>query len=143
MVCSEWCAVRGTSMPQRGGEARQVHATARVTCGQERGVYMNRESNQNLSGNEIYHTSCSLLVILKKSRSKFHCKKGFNSILFSYKSVSPPRRTESGALHAVQGASMPQRGGEARHVHTSARVTRGKDRDRSLLTTYWSESTDN
>ena len=45
---------------------------------------MKRESISNLSGHEAYYTACSLLVISKNSCSRFHCQKGFNSILFPY-----------------------------------------------------------
>jgi hypothetical protein len=34
---------------------------------------MKRELNQNLSGNEIYYTACSLIVTLNNSCSKLHC----------------------------------------------------------------------
>ena len=47
--------------------------------------YMNRESNRNLSGDEIYYAACSFLVTLKNSCSKLYCQKGFNSVPFSYK----------------------------------------------------------
>ena len=40
-----------------------------------------------LSGNEVYYTARSLLLILKHSCSKFHCQKGFNLIVCSYKIV--------------------------------------------------------
>ena len=46
---------------------------------------MRRELNENLSGNDVYHKVCSLLVNLKNSCSKLHYQKGFNPILFSYK----------------------------------------------------------
>ena len=38
-----------------------------------------------LSRNGVYHTACSLLVILKNSCSRLYYQKGFNLILFSYK----------------------------------------------------------
>ena len=37
---------------------------------------------KTLSGNEVYYTAFSSLVILKNSRGEFHCQKGFNSTLF-------------------------------------------------------------
>ena len=46
---------------------------------------MNREKNQNLSGNEVYHTAYSLPVTFKNSCSKLYCQKGLNLILFPYK----------------------------------------------------------
>ena len=46
---------------------------------------MMRESNWNLSGNEVYHTAYSLLVILKNVCSKLHWQKDSNFILFSHK----------------------------------------------------------
>ena len=39
--------------------------------------YMKRELNINLSGNEVYCTACSLLVILENLCSKPFCQKGF------------------------------------------------------------------
>ena len=47
--------------------------------------YMKREINQNLSGNEVSHTACSLLVILKIFCSKIRRHRGFDIILFSYR----------------------------------------------------------
>ena len=69
----------------RGGPGYE--ARARGVChlpAEERQCYMKRELNQNLSGNKIYYTACSLLVILNNSCSKIHCQKGFNLILTSY-----------------------------------------------------------
>ena len=45
---------------------------------------MKREIIQNLYGNELYNTACSLLVISKNSCSKLHYQKGFDSTIFSY-----------------------------------------------------------
>jgi len=50
--------------------------------------YLTRKFNQNLSGNQVYYTACSLLSIFKISYSQLHCQKGFNLILFSYKMYS-------------------------------------------------------
>jgi len=47
--------------------------------------YMKRKLHWNLSGNEVDHTECSLLVLLKRACSKPHWQRGFNLILFSYK----------------------------------------------------------
>ena len=52
---------------------------------------MKRERNVNLSGNEVYHTACSLLVIFKNSCSELHCQKGFDLTLFSCK-ILPERK---------------------------------------------------
>ena len=38
-----------------------------------------------LSGDEVYYTACSLLVISRNSCSKLHRQHGFNLIIFSYK----------------------------------------------------------
>ena len=46
--------------------------------------YMTRKLNQNLFGNKVKCTACSLLVILDISCSKLHCQKGANSILISH-----------------------------------------------------------
>ena len=43
------------------------------------------DSNQKKSGDEVYHTACSLIVALHNLYSKLHCQKYFDSILFSYK----------------------------------------------------------
>ena len=47
--------------------------------------YMKRELDENLSGDEVHCTACSLLVILKNSFGKPHCQNGFNLVLFAYK----------------------------------------------------------
>jgi len=49
---------------------------------------MKGELDQNLSGNEVYYTACSFLVIFKNSCCKLHCQKGFNLFLFAYKSLA-------------------------------------------------------
>ena len=36
--------------------------------------YVERELSMKLFGNEVYHTACSLLVILKNSCIKLHCQ---------------------------------------------------------------------
>ena len=54
-------------------------------AGEPLGFYIRGELNENLAGNEVYHTACSLLVISKNSCRQLDCHKGFNSILFSYK----------------------------------------------------------
>jgi hypothetical protein len=52
---------------------------------------MKRESNQNFSGNEVYYTACSLLVISKNSCSKLHCeKKKINSPFMSNSTTETP-----------------------------------------------------
>jgi len=47
-------------------------------------LYKKIKSNQNLSGNEIYYTACSLLVISNNLVCKFDCRKGSDLIFFSY-----------------------------------------------------------
>ena len=47
-----------------------------------RSSYMQRELNQYLSGNEVYYTACSSLVISKNWFSEPHRQKDFISILF-------------------------------------------------------------
>ena len=49
------------------------------------GSCMKEVLNQNLSGNEVYYTAYSLLVILKNFCSTLHCQKVFDLIPFSYK----------------------------------------------------------
>ena len=46
--------------------------------------YTKRVSIQKKSGNAVYYTESSLLVILKHSCSKLHCQKFFKLRLFSY-----------------------------------------------------------
>jgi hypothetical protein len=48
---------------------------------------MKRESNLNLSGNELYYTASSLLVMLKNSNSELHCRRDLNLILFDLRTV--------------------------------------------------------
>ena len=63
-----------------------------------------------LSGNEVYYTACSLLVISKKSSSKLHCQKGFNFILFSYKipkwDLAPAGRDQ---VYPYRGTSLTRK----------------------------------
>ena len=48
-----------------------------VICGRiEKAVILCEKGiKSKLSGNEVYYTACSLLVILKNSCRKFHCQK--------------------------------------------------------------------
>jgi hypothetical protein len=48
---------------------------------------LKRESNLNLSGNDLYYTASSLLVISKNSNSELHCRKDLNLILFDLRTV--------------------------------------------------------
>jgi hypothetical protein len=45
---------------------------------------MKRESHYNLSGDDVYFTAYSLLVISNNSCCKLHYQKGLNLILLSY-----------------------------------------------------------
>jgi len=47
--------------------------------------YVKKDLNLNLSGNRIYCTACFFLVISKNSCSKLHGQRGFNLIIFSYR----------------------------------------------------------
>ena len=58
---------------------------------------MKRESNSNLSGNELYYTNCSILLVKNMLCRELHCQKGFNLILFSYSTVMSARDTENTA----------------------------------------------
>ena len=49
--------------------------------------YMERELGWYLSGNEVYFTACSLLVMWKNLCSKLNYHRGLNLVLFSYKIV--------------------------------------------------------
>jgi hypothetical protein len=45
---------------------------------------MQGESNQNLSGDEVYYAAWYLLVTFKNSCHKCQCQEGLESILYSY-----------------------------------------------------------
>ena len=70
---------RGTPVARgrRGGAAGALLVVARDL--------MLKEIKLNLSGNEVYYTVCSLLVILKNPCSKLHYQRGFDLNPFSYK----------------------------------------------------------
>ena len=50
----------------------------------KRQSYMKRELNQNLSGNEVYHTNSLILPVNNMLCGTFHCESGFSLNLFSY-----------------------------------------------------------
>ena len=52
---------------------------------------MKRELYQNLSGNEVYYTNSSILLVKNMLCSKLHCQKGFDLILFLYKIAQTDR----------------------------------------------------
>ena len=74
------------------------------------GFYMKRDLNYNLSGNEVYYTACSLLVMLKNSCSKRHCQKG-NLNPFSYKIVPDQGHDQAGI-----GPTLPTHCNVCRHI---------------------------
>ena len=47
--------------------------------------YIKGKLDENLSGNEVYYTACSLLVTLKNVCSKLHCQQVLNVIPLSCK----------------------------------------------------------
>ena len=49
--------------------------------------YMKRELNLKLSCNELDHTNPLILQVTNMQCGKLHCQKGFNLIIFSYKTV--------------------------------------------------------
>jgi hypothetical protein len=49
-----------------------------------------RESNENISGNEVYYTNALMFLVKNILCKNVHCQKGFNLIPFSYK----PARSE-------------------------------------------------
>jgi hypothetical protein len=53
--------------------------------------YMKRESNENLSGNAVYYTASSLLVISKNSCNKIHYQKVLTQSPFHIRSGDEPR----------------------------------------------------
>ena len=63
-------------------EGKSMRASSGVG---ESGSYTKRISSQKTSGNEVYYTASSLLVILKNSCSKLQCQKFFKLKIFSYK----------------------------------------------------------
>ena len=46
---------------------------------------MKRELNQNISGNKVYHTNSSILLVKSMLCSKIHHQNDFKSIPFSHK----------------------------------------------------------
>ena len=72
---------------------------------------MKRERTQNLFGNEVYYTACSLLVILNNSCSELHCQKVFDLTLFSCKifpgkkRARPDRSSDSVRLGDIRHAA--------------------------------------
>ena len=87
--------------------------------------YMNRNLNQDLSGNEDYNTACSGLVISNISFSKLHCQNGFNAYPFSCKitccgalhaasMITPTWYRDWGSRFGVQGAGCRIQGAECR-----------------------------
>jgi len=87
MVYGSWLPERGAAVLRLG-----LDVGARLD---ERGddavsvvvlhAHMKMDLNRNLSGNEVYTTACSFLVIMKNLCSKLHCQKAFNLNPFSYK----------------------------------------------------------
>ena len=73
-----------------------------------RRLYMKRKLNRNLSGNEVYYTASSSLVILNDSCSKLHCRKGFNLILVSYKSLGCRARLVRLASSQFKNHKIPE-----------------------------------
>ena len=68
-------------------------------------VYMKRDINQNVSGNDSHYTAGSSLVALKKSCSKLHCQKRFNLILLPCKI-----RSIADLLRGEVARTWPRRG---------------------------------
>ena len=48
------------------------------------GFHMKRESNQNVSGSDVYYKNSLILLVENMLCSKLLCQKGFNVIPFSY-----------------------------------------------------------
>ena len=71
-------------IPEHSGH---FSGTSTVTNGTDHAneFYLERESNQKLSGNEVYYTNSLILLVENVLCSKLHCQKGLNLILFSYK----------------------------------------------------------
>ena len=51
----------------------------------EASFFTKRESNQNLSGNDVYNTKSLIFLVKNMLFSKLDCQKGFNLIIFPYK----------------------------------------------------------
>ena len=71
---------------------------------------MKRESNQNLSGNEVYYTNSLILLVKHMLCSILDYSKGFDFISFSYKSLTAvgARRARARALR-LAARSVPPR----------------------------------
>ena len=69
---------------------------------------MKRESNQNLSGNEVYYTNSLILLVKHMLCSILDYSKGFDFISFSYKSLTAvgARRARARALR-LAARSVP------------------------------------
>ena len=65
------------------------------------GGILYEKKSQNLSGNEVYYSACSLLVILKNSCSQLHFQKGFH-LIFSSHNVGQALSSEHGTDKAVK-----------------------------------------
>ena len=79
----------GGALDPAGGDAGRDEEWARLQNKLRSGVVSEVlhewRTKLHFSGSESYYTACSLLVILKNSRSKLDCQQGFNLNPFSYK----------------------------------------------------------
>ena len=79
---------------------------------------MKREFNSNLSGNEVYYTACSSLVISKNSCSKLHRHNVLIQSPFHAKSHEPWKslRKGRGASRYARGEHHAQRRDTVKYV---------------------------
>ena len=85
---------------------RLYPSVARPLCGESD---TKRVSILKTSGNEVYYTASSLLVISKNTCSKLHCQKFFKLRLFSYKIDTGHLRVvgEPSTLHPTPSSLYP------------------------------------
>jgi hypothetical protein len=77
-ICAGEETKAGEGSTGRGPPGTSLQPLAGAEISYEKGFEL------KLSGDEVYYTACSLLVVLKNSCGKLHCEKGFNLIPFSF-----------------------------------------------------------
>jgi hypothetical protein len=70
----------GPYVSQSSPRIRALHQRQQA----RRGPHMKQKLDFNLSGDEVYHTACSLLVMCKNSCGKLHRQKRFDLVIFLY-----------------------------------------------------------
>ena len=125
-------------MPTSKMEHGAMEAAGRSSLGPRRsdlqvsakGICMKRELSQNLIGDEIHHTACSLLVILTNLCRKLHRQKDSSVFAFSYKIGrwrAGLRQSPRATLPTGWGGDEGE-GGERERERGRGRETRGSTR---------------